>query len=68
MADLHCPKCSHELTAVIGITLTMPASMMFNVTKAKIRRREVQISHTNWPKAQLWCMHCGWNNQRKEEG
>ena len=64
--DWQCPRCKKELTATVDVTLSMPGRMLGQITKANIRKKEVQLLTANWSTTQLYCFHCGWANWRKE--
>ena len=55
-----CPKCKkEELTIMADITISMPSKYYRDLTKDKLRKKEVELWGVNWADASWICPKCG---------
>ncbi len=54
-----CPQCKVEMNIMVSVTMTMPSSMMGNITKDKLRGKDVQTDAIFWDGGDYLCPKCG---------
>lgn len=60
-----CPKCGRlTLRCKVEALLDIPAHLEHQLTKFRMRSREVHLDGVNWPKARLYCTSCDFTERR----
>ena len=62
---MNCPKCKRvRLRQQVSVFVECDAECS-NLSKAGIRKRDVQILGAGWPQATIYCPKCGWSMLEK---